>query len=314
MADDPTKTATPGAGADAPAQDEEHAYNRSKSASEIHAALGSVNVLQFDPRRAQMPTQLYIRPEDNVTVNCTTQIAGVILVLVARLLRMDGTIVPYVQTVIQPSGFGSFSNTVKLIEGFLLSLAIINTGTTAKRGQCYVTVNLTRDGVGPTQPSFVLAARYVEGLTTVTWPYPNLQGPSEGPGFMRLITGSTPAAGAEINETVPVNMLWRLVALRTIYTASAAVVTRLPCLQLTQPGGIPGIYPIQTAITASQGADITWAADAPLRDTGLARQMAFTPATFILRPGGAIQTSTASLSVADQYSAPVYLVEEWMEP
>lgn len=50
-------------------------------------------------------------------------------------------------------------------------------------------------------------------------------------------TPASPAAGSPLNTTVPGGELWRLMAIRFVFTASAAVATRVPKLAINDQDG-----------------------------------------------------------------------------
>ena len=93
----------------------------------------------------------------------------------------------------------------------------------AKRGQLYLTY-----GFGPSiNDRSTIAAGYLHkpyGLPMGTFQEP---GPGGGEGYIRTVTGTDPAAGAEVSETVPTNAFWRLRMFSAVLVADANAANRV---------------------------------------------------------------------------------------
>jgi hypothetical protein len=130
---------------------------------------------------------------------------------------------------------------------------------------------------------------------------------------LRSITGTNPAANAEISETVPTNARWRLLALQVSLVSSSQVANRE--LALTFDDG--------TAVFARVPSGFTHAASLTRvyssfhhaeRNTQAQDTTKNFPLPRIDLPGGArIVGVTTALQTLDNYGAPQLLVEEWIE-
>lgn len=132
-------------------------------------------------------------------------------------------------------------------------------------------------------------------------------------GRIRSITGTDPAAGEEISETVPARRRWKLISLRFDFVTNGTVADRIIYI-LIDDGTNPLFFiPYSVAQTASQtkAYNLTQQLSAPFA----VNNHIFLPLPQLtIGPGYRIQTSTPSIKTGDNYSAPQLLVEEWIDP
>ncbi|MBA7545413.1 hypothetical protein ES705_37781 [subsurface metagenome] len=139
---------------------------------------------------------------------------------------------------------------------------------------------------------------------------PTIQHPH---GRIRSITGTDPAAGAEISETVPDRRRWRILAVRFSLTADATVADRV--VHLTIDDGTNVIADI--CVTTAHAASITKVYN--FSNFG-STQLNPTTCLYIPLPplplmeGYHITTVTELMEAGDDFSAPQILVEEWIDP
>jgi len=133
----------------------------------------------------------------------------------------------------------------------------------------------------------------------------------EGPGTLRSITGTDPAAGAEISETVTANARWRLISFRASLVTDATVANRR--MNLNIDDGTNTL--LLTPPASDQAATLTYIYQASNYGTVsnfLSTTMALPlPSDLILHGGYRIRSSTNSLQAGDNWGAPQYLVEEY---
>jgi len=153
----------------------------------------------------------------------------------------------------------------------------------------------------------------VTALTRRAWPGSPIAASIEGPGTMRSIAGTNPAANAEISETVPTGARWRVHALVFTLVTDATAANRE--VVLTFDDGTTVYY--ATTPAANQAASLTrryGAAAGGVRGAAAtAAEIAIALPDLWLPAGHRLQTVTTNLQVTDNYGAPQLLVEEHLE-
>jgi hypothetical protein len=179
--------------------------------------------------------------------------------------------------------------------------------------QAYVTVDLVRGASAAGGVMATLVAGAVSSLVRLSWPGSPLLSPLVGPGVLRTIVGTDPAAGAEISETVPAGARWLFRALRASLVTDATVANRAPVLVFDDGTNIYMTAAVNTNHAASN--TIAYAfGDVSLTAsfTNAAAQVS-APSNILLAGGHRIRTVTGSIQAGDNWGAPVYSVEEWLE-
>jgi hypothetical protein len=200
-----------------------------------------------------------------------------------------------------------------LAQGFLVGLQVRASAGAPRRGQVFVIVDLVRGRLGALQPLGVLLQGYVQDTTVLAWPGSPIIASPEGPGFTRLVTGTNPGAGIEIIETVPTNARWRLLSIAASLVTDATVTNRLPSLVLDDGASIYARIPAAAVQVASLTTLYTWAVGAVNNAVATSVSAAPAPQGVMLMGGHRIRTLTANIAGGDDWGAPVYVVEEWIE-
>lgn len=196
------------------------------------------------------------------------------------------------------------------LHGAPINISAYPIAVPVRRGECYIRVTLLADG----EPVLRLFAAYLTDGKTLTWPPGVHEGFTEGPGLIRSIGGTNPAAGAEISEAVPTNARWLVRGLYGQLIVDATVANRLVTLVLDD--GTNVIYKIPDA--AAQTASTTWdyymslLGESRVGATG-ASQIALMLPNLFLSGGYRVRTITVNLQAGDDYGAPRLEVEEWIE-
>jgi hypothetical protein len=182
-------------------------------------------------------------------------------------------------------------------------------------GSVFVRVGIGRGEGQTTTDHAVLIQNYLANAFSLTWPGDKLVNCLEGPGAILSITGTVPGAGADIGQFVPTGARWRPIGMTFGFTASAAVANRAVRIQgadaasniLWQTGG----NNVQAA-----GSNQLYSGGAfgviGISDT-LQEFMIPWPTDARLFAGWRLRTSTIAIQALDQFSAPQFLVEEWIE-
>ncbi|MBA7569125.1 hypothetical protein ES708_10863 [subsurface metagenome] len=139
---------------------------------------------------------------------------------------------------------------------------------------------------------------------------PTIQHPH---GRIVSITGTDPAAGAEISEVVPARRRWRILAVRFTFVTLAEVADRIVHLHLDDGTNSFTDICVTTVHTASTTKVYNFA---NFGSTQLAPvDCLYIPLPpFPLLEGYRIRTETENIAGDDDLSAPQLLVEEWIDP
>jgi hypothetical protein len=267
------------------------------------------------PARAwrNVTTGIYLDESDRLYVRAHNAAASIVLGIRARTLEPDGRYKEHAFTLTLGSTRALDSGSFDLGESFLVGLTVRAESGTVRRGQCYVQLGIGRGGNPPAELSTVMIAGYVTGDGLLPWPGGLARESVEGPGVLRSFTGTNPAPGAEVSETVPTGARWIVRALRVTLVTSAAVATRR--VHVIIDDGATVLLDVDAGDT--QVASLTqvyhaaaWGYAPPLADT--IAVIPLPPDVFMLA-GWRIRTLTTLLQGADDYSAPQLTVEEWIE-
>ena len=237
-----------------------------------------------------------------------------VLELFARVLLPDGTIVPQrFRTTATSSARAINTFVFQLTEGFLLDLTVTDPLGVPRRGQLFVQVYLGRGVATDFVPVALLVSDYLTASQALAWPGGILRSSLEGPGILRAIAGTNPAAGVEISETVPTNARWRFVSLRATLVAAAVAATRTVSIRVDD-GSTP-YFSATANIDQIISQTVVYTASAlgfAGSTTPLEAVIPMPPALLLLQ-GHRFRTSTYALDPGDNWGTPQYLVEEWIE-
>lgn len=256
---------------------------------------------------------IYLSGEDNLRIRSFGSLASTVLALEGRLLDLDGNVIPIVETHTPSTDRTMVTTLHTLAAGFLLNLQLRASSAAPRRGQVFAIVEIVRGRLGAVQPLGVIIQGYVQDTTALAWPGALIESSVEGCGVIRSITGTDPAAGAEISETVPTNARWRLIHARALLVTSAVVANRTASWLIDDATNVV----IQQYGNFNQAASLTVTYSAGAFGTFGATAGAFIdvalPPDLILPGGFRIRTATLSMDVGDNWGAPQLLVEEWIE-
>jgi len=231
--------------------------------------------------------------------------SSVALILYVRGFTRDGTI-DFRHTT---SSNRSYVESTHDISEIPISLSVSIPNQTARVGQCYVNVLLTMAGFRV----MTLAQGYVAEGVDLVFPNGEVRSSLDGPGMLRSITGTDPAAGAEVSESVPTNARWRLLSVRATLVTSVAVANRLT-RWIIDDGTNIFFYPDDNSWQGAGSTVNRLLSSVQTRGTIGWDVNAMLPVhPVILFQGWRIRTVTENLQAGDDYSAPQLMVEEWIE-
>ncbi len=269
--------------------------------------------ITFNTREVPAPAPLYITRDDILVLRVRNSVAGINVTCRGRYLGRDGQVHRFSDFVVPTSDRASNNLQIELDYGFLLSVTVaVGETEVVRRGQTFVQAFLQHGSVEAAYQQ-LLVSDYVTQQAPVGWPGGILRSSVEGPGVLRSITGTDPAAGVEISETVPVNARWRLISIRFILVTSAAVANRQVDFLLDD--GVTIYYRIFSSAVQTASVTLNYgASDQNFRgDDGGGNIQIVMPMAPVLFQGHRIRTATTALQAGDNWGAPQLYVEEWIE-
>lgn len=258
---------------------------------------------------------LYLTGEDTLRLTVFNGASGVIVTVTGRTLALGESKPTRFERTLTPATNRTASTLlIGLGDGWLLGAQVIVSSGTPLDGQTYARLSLQRGDASVGHDQFTLASDTITVGKPLVWPGGKTFGPLEGPGAMRAIAGTTPAAGADITETVPTAARWELVAFRAQLLNDANVANRQVALVLDDGSNSYLQIESTTNQTASTLRKYNFSNSIGTFITGVNQNWMLPLGTNIRMPAGhRIRTVTAGIQVGDQWSAIVYLVREWIE-
>lgn len=247
-------------------------------------------------------------------LNAYASIAGVTVTVAGRILDECGEIRPFVFTVAPGSARALATVDFQIQAGTLVSLVAYASAGTPLLGQCFVTVQLALGAGGATIAHDTLLAGYVSAAVSIAWPGSPIASPIAGPGVVRVVGGTNPAVGQELSETVPTAARWRLCSLRASLVTSAAVANRQPFLIFDNGATTFAVAPAAAVQAASLTVTYYWSLYGAVAGAVATFTNTIMPDGIVLMAGFRIKTATSLLDAGDDWGAPTYEIEEWIEP
>lgn len=251
---------------------------------------------------------------DTIRFTAFNSATGVVLRMTGYLRHRDGSRTTLSETLTPTADRVATTLDVIPGEGFLESLIIQATAGSPVRGECYVSAVHFMGSAAAGVALGLIRQGYVQLGSLWSFPQVKSEDSISGHGAIRSITGTDPAAGVEISETVPAGALWRLITLLTILQADATVISRRPALHISDGSTVffkssnPGTF------AANATGNVNWTAAGDESAVTILANRALLPNYLLLSAGFVITTVTANLQAADDWGAPQLLVEEWIQP
>ena len=260
------------------------------------------------------PFQFYVTGEDNLQVVSTNSLSGVRVAVQGRYLTPAGEIKTFGFTHTPNADRTTKSDIFQLGIGAVLNLTMFASAGSPRIGQTFVQAKLIRGLAGATIVLGTLLQGYITAAQELSWPGSPLQDSLEAGGVLRILTGTNPAAGSEILETVPTGAQWELLSFRATFVTSTAAATRLPALEIDD--GTTTYIRIYSAQgnTANLTAYWYWTKDALASYEATTFYNIVNPlGSLTLLPGHRIKTVTGAIQSGDNWGAPTYTVIESLE-
>lgn len=257
-------------------------------------------------------TALYVTGEDHLRLTSFNGLADVALVVEGRFVDCTGRLVPFSERHVPNTDRTAATSTYTLGEGWLCNVQVRASAAAPLQGQTFVVLELVRGRTGAIQPLGCVLQGYLTSTQRLAWPGSPLRASVDGAGVVRTILGTDPAAGVEIAETVPAGVRWALRSVRFTLTTDATAANRRPTFIIDD--GANEIWRVNSNVdqTATQISIYEAGAGAPFATLDARVFSLPLPVGLELLEGYRLRTSTAAIVAGDNYSAPVYQVEEWI--
>lgn len=262
----------------------------------------------------QLETQgLYLTGEDNLRITSFGAIAGAEIALEGRLVDPDRGVQAFAERHVPNSDRTAKTTVHNVGSGLLTNAQLRATAGSVLGGGVFAILEIIRGFSGGVQPLGTLLQGYVTSNARLAWPGSPILPSTAGAGRLRSITGTDPAAGVEILETVPANVRWRLYGIRFVFVTSAVAANR--SVVLVFDDGTNQYLSISDNQVQAASLSHTYVA-MPSGQIGLMGGSLHTlnlPNDLWLPAGSRFGTATGSKDAGDNFSAPQYLVEEFIE-
>jgi hypothetical protein len=254
----------------------------------------------------------YVDGDDHLLVQVTNTVAGVSLICSGRQLLLDGSLKPFSVPLTVTSDGVTRSTLEPLAQGWILSATVKVTAGVPTTSSTFVVLQLVRGGQGQLE-----VATLQQGFVTATQRvrFPGEQPPASstsGVGTPTFFGGTTPGAGANMQESVAAAHIWTLTALTLTLTCSATVANRVMRLQMTDGGGnVAGEVVDSAPATASQVVIFSFT-NGPnyLASGGGVLDRTIGIGLWRMAAGTLLKTAIVNLQAGDQISAINYLVQQ----
>lgn len=271
-----------------------------------------------------MPQPVILRPDhvvaenfrvtdEALVVRLYNSLASATFKVIARVLDCQGVLRVIEQTLTTASDRTQQVTRLCIPSGTLVSAAVIATAQAPMRGQSWVVISIETTMPDGDLALMPIAEGYVTADSAVMWPGGRYADSVEGPGILRSVAGTNPAAGVEVIEAVPANARWRLRALRATLVTDATVATRTVNFIIDDGAttllNFPGVTTQTATLTRAYNV-----AEYGFQPAAVGTDIFFyIPFLVRLLQGWRIRTSTTNLQAGDNWGAPQMEVEEWIE-
>lgn len=269
--------------------------------------------VRFDTDGITPPSMLYLTRDDSIFVRIWNSATGADVEVRGRLMLPSGRVVPFVQHFVPTTARALNTFTFSLAEGYLLDMCATPIAGSPKRGQCFVQVGIRRGETGNFEPTALLISDYVTTAAQVGWPSGQLRSSLDGPGFVRSVTGTDPAANANWSETVPANARWALRSVIASFVTDANVANRFPTFVIDDGTTQTFAALMQTAQGAGATKEYVWSNSPAVGSFALTSVPIPIVTVPVMLAGWRVRVTTLNLQVGDNWGAPQMYLEEWIE-
>lgn len=260
------------------------------------------------------PNQFYLTGEDRLRIVSVNAATSVRLTIACRTAPPDGSTVAQQFAHVPATDRSKRTDDYSIGEGSLLNVTVFASAGAPRMGETYVIVQLVRGAGAAAAVLGTILGGSVTTTQALGFPGSPIMSSLEGEPFVRMVSGTQPAAGASFTETCPTGARWELQRLFASLTTSAAAGIRDVEFRVVQGG----IHTVLCRSRDTQGPSSTinymWAPNLPFfpNAAGTLLQQPF-PDRTIVNGGDFFYVSTTAGAAGDQWTAPTYVVREWLE-
>lgn len=208
-------------------------------------------------------------------------------------------------------GTGARASSIFRIADIPIFLTLHGNVAAMNRGEFYGTVYLRMNGTRILR----LCGGYVWRDHGISYPQTENVDENAGKGFVVVVSGSNPAAGSEILQTVPTGRLWRVRGIKFTLVAAAAAASRRVHLQFYVGGAIDYFETFAATdqiISETKEYHCLPLGSAAANTAGNSIYIPLPP-DLILGEGDQIATLTDNLNASDNFGAPQFWIEQLFE-
>lgn len=271
--------------------------------------------ISFRRTDLQPPTDVYIDRDDLLVFSCATfTTLNPLPRVIVRMLRPNGEIIPSVHEFISsPNGLLQGASAA-LGEGYLLSVAVdLPTQLIYETQDVYVVVEIARPPFSNALYSRRLIAGYVAPTRRLAWPENPVLSSLDGAGRIRTLTGTNPAAGSDWTQSMTAPSRRKLLSVRASLVASGVAANRRVTFFLRDDSNLT-YYQVHSGVTQTAGQTVHYhfAPGVPFSNNdGIVTVPA--PNEGFLQGAYSIGVSTFALDAGDDWGAPQFVFQEWLD-
>lgn len=272
----------------------------------------SPSLVGFDPKQAVPQQPIYFQRNDYFGFITLSNLAQCNVHISYRWLTPQGELK---EGQLDTGIFnGNNITLMPLYEGWLISFALRQTVSPPSGGWTFTQALVFRNPLSPSlpgNPHALFWQGFVPFTTSNGWPGTPAKEITDGAGVLRSITGTTPAAGAEISEIAPIQRRWNLLALTATLVTSATVANRDPVFLIDD--GVNTLYKGVGIVAQPAGGTVGYSLSPVIASQAFlsGNNPCPFPIPFPMKASFRIKSNTLGLQAGDQWSAPQYLVQEW---
>jgi len=252
--------------------------------------------------------------EDALRLTVHNSKAGVVVGVHYRMHTPDNHAFASRELLAPASDRTASSGEFSIGRGYLQNVTLFATAGSPVRGQTFARLQVIRGRGAAAIVLGTIVQGYVTGNQDRAWPGSPIEGSLEGDGYIRQVTGTDPAAGVEISETVPAGARWEPLTLCAAFVTSAAGGNRRPHAVFTSGVVMVLASPAPNEQGASVPSAYYWAQGTPYTPSFSGSFVpGWLPTGGQLLAGDKLGTNTINFNAGDNWGTPTVTVREWLE-